>query len=86
MSIQAPVERDATHRSKLVTVIIDGNPKQIESGKYEVADLKQILGVPPDYELDEVQNGEFKPLDERSHTHIEGREVFVSHVRRGGAS
>lgn len=73
-------------RSKLVTVTIDGKVKEIERGKYLVSDLKQILAVPADYELDEVKHGEFKPLDDNGHTHIEGGETFVSHVRRGGAS
>ena len=73
-------------RDKLVTVIIDDKPKEIRRGKYLVSELKQVLGVPADYELDEVKHGEFKPLDDKGHTHIEGGEVLVSHVRRGGAS
>jgi len=75
-----------TQRTRLVTVTIDGKAKEIERGKYLVSDLKLVLGVPADYELDEVKHGEFKPLDENGHAHIEGGETFVSHVRRGGAS
>ena len=74
------------HGTKLVTVTIDDKGKEIRAGKYQVSDLKQALGVPVDYELDEVKHGEFKPLEDNGHIHIEGREVFVSHVRRGGAS
>jgi hypothetical protein len=73
-------------RDKLVTVTVDGKAKEIGRGNYVVAKLKELFGVPADYELDEVRKGEFKPLDDNAHTHIEGREVFVSHVRRGGAS
>jgi hypothetical protein len=77
---------DVHEKKRLVTVTIDGNPKEIRSGEYQVSELKRVLGVPADYELDEVKRGEFKPLEDQGHTHIEGREVFVSHVRRGGAS
>jgi hypothetical protein len=84
MNDQPVVEHE--NRSKVVTVTIDGTPKQIERGKYLVSKLKQVLGVPADYELDEVKHGEFEPLADDGHTHIEGGEVFVSHVRRGGAS
>jgi hypothetical protein len=73
-------------RERLVTVTIDGQPKELRRGKYLVSDLKQVFGVPADYELDEVKDGEFKPLDDTGHTVINGKEVFVSHVRRGGAA
>lgn len=74
-----------TH-DKIVTVTLDGNPKEIERGNYPVSTLKQQLGVPADYELDEVKHGEFKPLEDNAHTEVKGGEIFVSHVRRGGAS
>ena len=67
-------------------VSIDGQPKKIKRGRYLVLDLKNQLGVPADYELDQVVNGEFKPLQDKDHIVIHGGEVFVSHVRRGGAS
>ena len=57
-----------TQRTRLVTVTIDGKAKEIERGKYLVSDLKLVLGVPADYELDEVKHGEFKPLDENGHS------------------
>ena len=72
--------------STTVIITIDGAAKQIERGSYVVSKLKELLGVPADYELDEVKNGEFKPLQDNQHTAIQGGEVFVSHVRRGGAS
>jgi hypothetical protein len=77
---------DHGHRDKLVTVTIDGNVREIRRGKYLVSELKRLLGVPAEYELDEVKHGHFKPLDDAAHTIIEGCEVFVSHVRCGGAS
>ncbi len=71
---------------QIVTITLDGNPKPIERGSYQVAALKELLGVPADYELEEVKNGEFKPLQDQQHTAIQGGEEFISHVRRGGAS
>jgi len=70
----------------LVTIALDGISREIERGSYQVAKLKEILSVPPDYELEEVKNGDFKPLKDQQHTAIQGGETFVSHVRRGGAS
>jgi hypothetical protein len=72
--------------SRLVTISIDGTPREIERGSYLVSKLKELLGVLADYELEEVKNGEFKPLQDHQHTAIQGGEVFISHVRRGGAS
>ena len=72
--------------SEIVKITIDGIEKTIERGSYLVSKFKELLGVPADYELDEVKNGEFKPLQDHQHTAIQGGEVFVSHVRRGGAS
>lgn len=71
---------------KLVKVTIDGNPRNIRRGRYLVSELKDELGVPAEYELDLVVNGELKALTDNEHIVIEGGETFVSHVRRGGAS
>lgn len=70
----------------LVTIEVDGVKKQIRRGKYIVSKLKELIGVPADYELDVVIKGEFHPLDDNAETHVVGHEVFVSHVRRGGSS
>lgn len=74
------------HGSRTVAVTIDGNRKEIDSGKYLVSALKVKLGVAADYELDEVIHGEFKPLADNAHINIKGGEHFISHVRRGGSS
>ncbi len=70
----------------LITVTIDSVPKQIRQGRYLVSELKTLLGVAPELELDEVVEGEFKPLVDDSHINVKEHDVFVSHVRRGGAS
>ena len=70
----------------LVAVEIDGKPRRIKRGRYEIPELKIELGVPPNYDLDQVVNCEFKPLPDSSAIVIHGGEVFVSHVPRGGNS
>ena len=70
----------------LVTVTVDGQAKEVARGKYIVSEFKAIVGVPADYELDQVVDGEFKPLADDATLHVRGDEVFVSHVRRGGSS
>lgn len=79
------VERFTT-APKLVQVTIDGKHKTIQAGKYTVSELKRVLGVDPSRVLDEVIGGEFKELPDNGTVHIEGGEVFISHVRQGQSS
>jgi len=80
-------DRDHADRGKnKVTVTIDGVRKEIRRGTYIVAELKGALDVDPSRALDQVINGEFKPLDDTQRVTIQGGEVFVSHVRQGGSS
>lgn len=69
-----------------VAVEIDGKARRIRKGRYQIPELKLALGVPPDYELDQVINCEFKPLSDSGHIVIHGGEIFVSHVPRGANS
>ncbi len=69
-----------------VTINVDGTERLIDEGVYKVRDLKALYDIPVDYELDEVVNGDFKPLNDERSLHIKGGEVFVSHVRQGGSS
>ena len=70
----------------VVKVTVDGLAKEVARGKYLVSEFKAMVGVPADYELDQVVDGEFQPLTDDATLHIKGEEVFVSHVRRGGSS
>lgn len=70
----------------LVQVTIDSAEKIIADGVYQLDELKRVLGVAQDYELDLVLHGEFKPLNAQRSVHIKGGEIFVSHVRQGGSS
>lgn len=77
---------DEKQRGHLVEVSLDGVPRRIEKGKYIVSTLKKELGVPKEYELDLVVDGQFKALADDAEIKIKGGEVLVSHVRRGGSS
>lgn len=70
----------------LVTITLDSVEKTMEDGVYKVAEFKKKFGIPDEYELDEVVNGEFKPLNNERSIHIKGGEVFVSHVPQGGSA
>ncbi|MEQ1597229.1 MAG: hypothetical protein ABL985_19275 [Casimicrobium sp.] len=70
----------------LVQITLDSVHRQVEKGKYIVSALKTKLGVPADYELDEVHIPEFRALADDSEIKVKGGEVFVSHTRRGGSS
>jgi hypothetical protein len=69
-----------------ITITIDSVPKHIRQGRYLVSELKSLLGVAPELELDEIVNGEFRPLADNAEINVKDGELFVSHVRRGGAS
>jgi len=70
----------------LVSISVDGTDRPVPKGKYVVSEFKGMVGVPPEYELDQVEAGRFQPLPDGDTVHIKGGEVFVSHVRRGGSS
>jgi hypothetical protein len=67
-------------------ITVDDVQREIAPGDYLVSDFKHRFGVPADYELDVVVCGQFGPLADNAEIHIEGGEVFVGHVRRGGSS
>jgi hypothetical protein len=69
-----------------VTITVNGEPKQIHRGSYTGAKLKETLGICASDELDQVVDGQFKPVADDDHVVIKGHEVFVSHKRSGGSS
>jgi len=69
-----------------VTITVNGVPRQIHRGSYTVAKLKEKLGIDASEELDQVVDGQFKPLADDGHIVIKGHEIFVSHKRGGGSS
>lgn len=69
-----------------VTVTVNGQPMQVHRGSYIVSDFKKKVGVEASQELDQVIDGQFKPLGDNERIVIKGDEVFVSHGRGGGSS
>ena len=74
------------HDPKLVTVTVDNKDKEIERGKYVVSELKVKIGVPANYDLDQLIHGKFETLADTAEVKINGKEIFVSHTRTGGSS
>ena len=73
-------------KDQLVTVTVDGAENKIAQGTYVVKELKEILGIEPNRELLEIKGKKMKPLTDDEKTHIEGGEVFVTHVSTGASS
>jgi hypothetical protein len=76
------------HGHDCPTVRIHVNNKEVflHPGRYALATLKKLSMVPLADDLDELVKCELKPLPDDGHVHIEGREVFVSHVKNGGSA
>lgn len=70
----------------LAEVTVDGHHWKVRKGHWVVRDFKSAVEVPPDYELDQIEHDELKPLADDNPIEIHGGEKFVSHVRQGGSS
>jgi len=73
------------HRHEVV-ITVDRQPHTVPVGRHLVADLKKLVGVTADRELDELKKGALVPLDDSGHITIHGGEVFISHVLTGGSA
>ena len=69
-----------------VTITIDNKNYEVRVGRTTVAELKQIAGIPPAYELEEIVDGKLVPLKDDEHVLIKGGERFVGHPRGGASS
>jgi len=76
----------AKGHAHVITIEVDGVPRQIERGKYLVSALKSMFGIPQEYELDKVVCGKFIPLVDGDTIKVHPQDKFVSHVRHGGSS
>lgn len=85
MNTEAIKENDKPEH-KSIKVTVDGKPFTVEKHKYLVSEFKQLVGVPPDYELDQVIDGVFTQLVDTAEIHLKNGDIFVSHVRQGGSS
>ena len=73
------------HGHDTVVVFINGDKKTIDAGSYVVSKLKEVLGVPADYEL-AIKDKEIVPLKDDETITVKNGEKFVSHVRHGSSS
>ena len=81
------VAQPATQKpEKKVEVTVDQKSRKVRSGSYLVSEFKKEVKVDAALALDQVIEGGFKPLDDNETISIQGGEIFVSHVRQGGAS
>lgn len=74
------------HPRHQVAVTIDGRIVMMEANQYLVTDLKSKLGVPPEYELEHIEHGQFQPLADEALFSLHHAEEFISHVRTGTSS
>lgn len=70
----------------LVTVMIDGEERQVHRGSYTTPDLKTALGVEQARELNLIEDGVFRPVAEDARTVVREGMEFVSQQPGGGAS
>ena len=84
VNLRTPGVEKFTTVEKLVEIIVDTKTVKIQAGDHIVSVLKEKTGVAADRVLDQVTHGEFKELPDQDRVHIQGGEVFVSHVRRWG--
>jgi hypothetical protein len=84
------IEHDLAHPEdehvKKVVVTVDNKPRKVRPGTYLVSEFKRLVGVRPDYDLEEIINGQLTPLADDKKLQIKGGEIFVSHARQGGSS
>jgi hypothetical protein len=73
-------------RCHTVDVHVNNHKVVLQPGKYDVPTFKKVAGVPQADDLEELVNCKLKPVADDATIHIQGCEVFISHVKDGGAS
>jgi hypothetical protein len=69
-----------------VEISIDGKTKSIHRGNRPVSEIRNLGEVPQEFEIDQLINNQYKPLDDNDSVTIKGDEVFVRMPRSGGFS
>jgi hypothetical protein len=70
----------------IVTITVDNKEVRIHRGHRSVTDIKQAAGVPIEFVIDEIVDGEIRPLQNNDSVTIKGGERFISHPDDGRAS
>jgi hypothetical protein len=69
-----------------VVIFLDNNPFTVHRGSISVAELKKLAGIPPTYELEQVEGGKLVPLRDDGRVTLKDNERFISHPRDGASS
>jgi hypothetical protein len=88
-TVDSKVDRSEQHcddHCHVVDIHVNNIRIALQPGRYDVPTFKKVTGVPQADELEELVNCKLKPVADDATVRIEGCEVFVSHVRDGGAS
>jgi hypothetical protein len=88
LSIQAvnDQEEDKSQHGPEVTININNKTYEVHRGRQTVVYLKELGGVPQNYELDELKDGQLIQLDDEASVTIKGGEVFKSNLKVGRSS
>jgi hypothetical protein len=70
----------------VVGVHVNNAKVVLQPGRYDVATFKKIAGVPQADDLDELVNCKLHHVPDNGHMNLKGCEIFISHVKEGGAS
>ena len=87
-----PKETESDRRTKIsekdskVTIRVNGKEVSIAPGEYFVSEFKKLIGVNASHDLDQVVDGQFKPLQDNERIEPKDGEVYCSHGRGGGSS
>ncbi|MBL8799388.1 MAG: hypothetical protein JNM56_36230 [Planctomycetia bacterium] len=77
---------DGHEHCPTVTIHVNNEEVFLHPGRYAVATLKKLAGVPLADDLDELVECQLKPVPDDATVHIRGCEIFVSHIKDGGSS
>ena len=81
-----PKPPDHPDTGPMVTITINGTQFSIHRGHQTVADIKAVGGVNPVHELEQVEDGQLRPLPDSGAVTLKGKEVFISHPRDSASS
>jgi hypothetical protein len=66
------LQKDPPQTGAEVTITIDNKSFTVHRGNKTVAELKQLAGISPSYELEEIIDGKLVPLRDDQHVVIKG--------------
>lgn len=73
-------------KSRLVTVYLDSEPRQVPCGTYTADELVGLLGAEPGYRLNLLKKGKLVLLEPDEKVKLKDEMQFISQLPAGGAS